>query len=180
MQKEKNKYSDVTGILRRSRPVLKDPGEIENNVMRIIHNFDREKSGLNGMLDTLFGWVYVGWIRRSLVTASVLLAGLFIIQQGVILRKISSLEQQAAYIPTAFTATSNAKYSGSLAGRLAGLKSLRNTKKITDKEIERIIDSYNDLEIKYKDILRTIDEDPDLRKYFNEKLPGFDKEKIKL
>lgn len=180
MEKEKDRYGEVRSLLKKSGPVLKDPGEIENNVMRIIANSQRSGRGTINLLEVLYGWVYVGWIRRSLITASVFLAGFFIFQQGIILKKINNIEQQSGYRLTTYPPVQGQIYSGSYAARVAGLKFLRSSNKLTGADVGKLLDSYNELETKYRDILRTINDDPELKKYFDEKLPGFDKDRIKL
>lgn len=179
MEEFNERYNDVIHSLRKSTPVLKNPGEIENDVMRIIRNQRRPSGIVSDLPEKIFGWVYVGWIRRTLVLASVCLVIVFVLQQSIILKKINSLEQRSGYIQTDYPRSNYTRYSGAMVSKIAGLRFLRSNK-LTDQEIDRIINSYKDLEIKYNDILRAIDENPELRKYFNEKLPGFDKEKIKL
>jgi len=180
MNKERDLYNEVTGILKRSEPVLNDDVHREYKLIPKIRKIDKKEKSLNVLLENIFSWVFVGWIRHSMIAVSVLLVGFFILQQSIILRKISNLEQQKNFNLTTFSFPVKDKYSGNVVARIAGMKFLIDNNKLSTHEIEKLLDSYNDLEIKYMDILKTINENPELRKYFDEKMPGFDKKKVKL
>ena len=78
MNSDEAKYDRVLDLLRKSRPVLDSKEEIEEKVIRIITQKQDKKEISSGVLDFLFGWVYVGWVRTGLVAASVLLIIAFV------------------------------------------------------------------------------------------------------
>ena len=51
---------------------------------------------------------------------------------------------------------------------------------ISEKQVKQVIKSYNELEKKYKDLIKLIEDDPELMKYIEEKLIENNKKKFKL
>ena len=45
-------------------------------------------------------------------------------------------------------------------------------KTVSEKQIKQILKSYNELEEKYKDLIKLIEDDPELKNYVEEKLNG--------
>ena len=41
-------------------------------------------------IESLFGWVYIGWVRRSLIGVSVVLVAIFVYQQAFIFREVKT------------------------------------------------------------------------------------------
>ena len=85
------KYNKVLNILKKSKPILDTTDDIEKEVFKRINRVHRIRFNLSEVIDFLFGWVYIGWVRRSLIAASVVLVLVFIYQQSVILKQINYL-----------------------------------------------------------------------------------------
>lgn len=172
-----DKYEKITGILRNSKPVLPHPEIFEEKVMERIRERKVSKPFL--FLDYLFGWVYIGWVRNGLVTASFLLVAFFAVQQTIILRRVNELEKQALYSGT-----------GSIHAPLGDAKYVlyknyteriqHNDDKITEKEMKMIFESLNEIQSRYKALLNMIDENPELKKYIREKLSEAERKKFKI
>jgi hypothetical protein len=180
MNDDEIKYNRVLHVLRKSKPVLSSPEDIEAKVMRRIIQKQDKKESPPGFLDFLFGWVYIGWVRSGLVTVSILLVAVFLYQQAVIIKRINNLDSQAIFIENQMvTGSSDIPHENSFY-RLAGEKLPARRLTISEKQVNRLIRSYNELEEKYKDLVRLIEEDPELKKYVEEKLNVNSRKKFNL
>ena len=94
MEKEKGKYEKVLEILRRTNPVMSNPDEIEEKVLNRILKKQKPEAELHDLIDFLFGWTYITWVRRSLITASVFLVIMFVFQQSIMMKQINHLSRQ--------------------------------------------------------------------------------------
>lgn len=181
MVPEERKYKSLLKILRKSTPELTGIEDIEDKVLDAVkHHNEKEEESFN-LIDYFFGWVYIRWVRVSLITVSFFFIGLFIYQQSLILKRISRLENQTIISGNQFI---RSPYSG-LEDKLM-LKKLSVRKinsgniTITEKQLEKFADSYNELESKYKDLIKIIEDDPELKKSLEEKLKETKKKKFNL
>jgi hypothetical protein len=171
MNQEEEKYEQILKLLRKSGPTLTDPGSLTE---KILDRLRREKSTLTlGDLirEYFFGWVYIGWVRKALITASILIVVVFVYQQTLILSRISSLERKEILTDNA----SLTDFDNSLKGKLflykiTGRKIPVKNITLSEKQAEQIIDSFNELQSKYSDLFKLIEEDPDLKEYVENKL----------
>jgi hypothetical protein len=169
MKADNEKYNKVIEQLRNSRPSLDDNAGIEREVIRRVSASHKPGSVLLETLDFLFGWVYISWIRRSLIAASFVLVFIFIYQQGAILRKIDFLSRQTIIInhnqaqPDDFEKLLT-EY------RNSGRRFSSNSFIFSEKELRELLDSVNELQIKFKDLENLINEDPELKKLIEKKL----------
>jgi len=180
MNRDETKYDRILDLLRKSKPVLDSKEEIEEKVIRIITQKQDRKELSSGFLDFLFGWVYVGWVRMGLVAASILLIVAFAYQQVVILKRVNNLNRQAIFIESQMI-TSNPDYSyTNLLFKLAGQKLPSGSTTVPEREMKKILKSYNELQEKYKNFIKLIEENPELKVYIEEKLMESNKKKINL
>jgi hypothetical protein len=180
MNTDKTKYDRILNTLRKSRPVLRSPDDIGEKVINRILQNKMKNEPASGILDFLFGWVYVGWVRTGLVAASILLIVVFAYQQVVILKRVNNLNRQAIFIENQMI-TGSPDYSyTNLLFRLAERKLPSGNKTASEKQIKQILKSYNELEEKYKDLIKLIEENPELKIYVEEKLKESNKKKFKL
>jgi hypothetical protein len=181
MKPENEKFNEVVGLLKKSRPLLDSPEDIGNNVIRRLRAEKPKTDILYNLTDFLFSWVYIGWVRRTLITASCALVLVFIYQQGIILKRIDTLGKQ-----TIITDKGNNKTpSDEIERLLTGYKNsgrLFSTRSITISEgqMKELLESVKELQIKYKDLEKIIDEDPELKKMIEKKLMENDHTKINL
>lgn len=181
METESEKYKKVLNLLRNSRPELDSKETIELEVIKMIKNADRIGFNLPDAIDFLFGWVYIGWVRRTLITASCALVLIFIYQQGIILKRIDMLSRQ-----TVINNKANIKTPSDEIERLLTVYknsghpfSSRNIT-ISEGQMKDLLESVKELQIKYKDLEKIIEEDPDLKKMIEKKLMENDQTKTKL
>jgi hypothetical protein len=181
MKPETEKYDKVLNLLRKSKPLLGSAEEIEREVMRRIQKPDRLAVNLSEAFDFLFGWVYIGWVRKSLITASVGLVLIFIYQQGVILKRIDSLGKQTIATGKENVLTPENEIEKLLtiynnSGRIFPSKTIT----ITESQMKELLESVKELQIKYKDLENIIDGDPELKKLIDDKLIEKNRTKINL
>jgi hypothetical protein len=181
MKPENEKFNEVVGLLRKSRPLLDSPEDIGNKVIRRLRAEKPKADILSSLTDFLFSWIYIGWVRRTLIAASCALVVVFIYQQGVILKRIDTLSKQTIVNNKANIKSPSEEIERLLTGyRSTGhLFSSRNIT-ISEGQMKDLLESVKDLQIKYKDLEKIIDEDPDLKKMIEKKLMEIDHIKTNL
>jgi hypothetical protein len=181
MRPESEKYNRVLNILRKSKPVLNSTEDIEKKVFRSVTKIHKSEFILLDVIDFLFGWIYIGWVRRSLIAASVILIVIFVYQQGVILKQMNYLSRQTIVIDgeTAFTPADEIK-KVIMMYKLSGRRFPSETITISEKQMKELLESVNELQIKYKDLENLIEGDPELKKLIEKKLIENNRTKINL
>lgn len=170
MKTEKEKYEKIVDSLRKSTPELNQLDSLEEKIMRRIPNRDhKDVTGVTGLLDFLFGWIYIGWVRKTLIAASFALLGFFIWQQNSIINQINDLsdsirenDRMIIYDPSAALEKRQMllKYSRERSGGYY----------VPEEDLSKIIDSLKLLDIRYKNLLELINNDTLLKKRVEEKL----------
>jgi hypothetical protein len=178
---ESEKYNKILEVLRKSKPVLDSTEDIEKEVIKRISRVPQRKFNFSEVIDSLFGWVYIGWVRRSLITASVLLVMVFIYQQGVMLKQINFLSRQIVVTGGEMQISTDQQVEKLLmmykrSGRVFPNQSFTQS----EKQMKQLLDSINDFRAKYKDLINLIEQDPELKKYLEDKLIENNRTKIKL
>jgi len=181
METESEKYRKIIKLLRESTPELRSTDIVEREVMRMIAEKKRGRISADSVINFLFGWVYIGWIRRSLIAASVILVAVFILQQSIILRQLNFLNDRIMV-----SEIENVKYQPRMdekkllmMGRGGGGFSDSEVK-IPGEKIEQLLDSYSRLQSDYGELVKLINEDPELKRLIEEKSAQKKLNKIKL
>jgi hypothetical protein len=181
MKPENEKYSKVLNILRNSRPLLDSTQDIEREVINKIARAQQNKLSFSEVVDFLFGWVYIGWVRRSLITASVCLVFVFVFQQGIILKRIDMLSRQTIVTDKENLLTPATEIERLLTEyRNTGRRFPSKTTTITEREMQELLEYVNELKIKYKELENIIEGDPELKKLIEKKLIEKNHTKINL
>jgi len=181
MVNEEKKYQKVLNILRKSKPVLKDSSDIEANVMRMLQPAAEKSRSLLNFLDYLFGWVYIGWVRKGFIAASILIIGVFTYQQSLIIRRIDSLEKQTVITGNQMVrGTSDDLEEKMFLYKLSGIKLRDGQITISEKQMEQLIDKVYELQTKYKYLIKMIENNPELKQFMEMKLSEKNKEKLNL
>jgi len=181
METEEKKYDRILNILRKSKPQLTGMEDIEEKVLNRIRVPDKAKLTLSDLLDYMFSWVYVGWVRRSLIAASILIVIVFGYQQAMILKRVNSLTDRTIFTESMMvTGGSDEIHDKLLLYKLTDRKSHDKQIKISERQMKRLIEAVNELQLKYDDLMRMIEENPDLKKYIDERLTEENREKLKL
>jgi hypothetical protein len=181
MKKNSEKFDKVIDILRYSKPILDSTDDIEREVIKRISEKHHSSLVTSDIIDFLFGWVYIGWVRRSLITASVFLVVFFILQQGIIIKQINYLSSQ----PIINNSEGKSYQTDFLGNKLMlfnlyGRKLPSQNVTISRKQMDTLLESVNDLQTKYKDLMNLIEDDPELKIYIENKLIDMNRTKIKL
>jgi hypothetical protein len=178
---ESEKYNKVLNILRKSKPVLNSTEDIEREVLRRISKIHQSEFIISDIIDFLFGWIYIGWVRKTLVTASVVLVIVFVYQQGIILKQINYLSRQTIVIDGE-TASPPAYEIDKLimTYKLSGRRFPSQSITISDKQMKQLLESVNELQVKYNDLKNLIEDDPELKKLIEKKLIENSRTKINL
>jgi hypothetical protein len=171
MSDENKKYKKLLDLLKRSEPVFTDPEAITDRIMRELQQEKSKISLPELIIEYLFGWVYIGWIRRSLIATALMIVIFFGYQQTIIIKRINNLTEQR--IPNGDlieTGQTNNIENRLLMYKLTGRKFSDGKITVSEKEINDLIRSVNRLQVKYRDILDLIENDPQLKKYVEEKI----------
>jgi hypothetical protein len=181
MRKESEKYNKIVKLLRESKPFLNSAADIQREVIKKISLASHPKFDLSEIIEFLFGWVYISWVRRSLIAASVMLVVFFIWQQGMIMKQINYLSRQTIIIDSE-TSIDPAEVIEKrlLIYKLSGRMFPSQPITISEKQMNQLLDSVKDLQVKYKLLKNLIEEDPELKKYIENKLNENNRTKIKL
>jgi hypothetical protein len=171
MTTESEKYEKVLNLLKKSKPDLTGSDTVNEKIMRKLQE-EKSKVGLPELIiEFLFGWVYVGWVRRSMIAATLVIIVLFGYQQALILRRINDLSGQRIQNGTLLmTGLKDDLASKILIYRITGKKLTDGKLSVSEKEIDEMIWSLNKLQVKYRDILNLIEDDPQLKKYVEDRM----------
>jgi hypothetical protein len=171
MRSESEKYHKIINLLRESKPVLDSTEDIEKEVIKRILKNNHYKLSISEAVDFMFSWAYIGWVRRALITISVFLVLTFVIQQGVILKRIDILSRQTVIIDREKDSTPADEIDKLLmVYKNSGRKFSSRTITISEKQIQELLESVNELKLKYKDLENIIDSDPEIKKLIEKKL----------
>jgi hypothetical protein len=166
MKTEDENYNRIIRVLRNSRPEAGTTNDIVNEVIARIATGKEDDNFFPRFIDFLFGWVYIGWVRRSLVAVSFILVGLFVWQQNRILNQISLLRSQVRMNrETAYDPSFSLEKKLAIR-RMSGIGSGF----ISNKETNIVPDSLMEIRSKYRDLIKLIEEDPELRRMIEKKL----------
>jgi hypothetical protein len=175
------KFEKILKILRISKPSLTGLEEIEHEVINRIEKRQYRKTHENLFFSYLFGWIYIRWIRRGLITASVCIIALFAYQQTVILKRINNLDRQTILLESQIFSGSSSDLEGKLLFyKFTSRKIQTRNISLSQKQIEQLIDSYGELNSKYRDLVKLIEQNPELKKYLEEKLNVQTRRKLNL
>jgi hypothetical protein len=181
MVQENEKYDKVLDLLRKSSPLLGSSEDIEIEVIKKIKSAPNSGAILTEAFDFLFGWIYIGWVRRCLIVASIALVLVFAYQQAIILRRIDYLSSQTIISGKENTKTHEEEIEKMLVIlRNTGRSFPSNNITISEKQVRELLDALNELQLKYKDLENLIDGDPELKKMIQKKLIENNRTKINL
>ena len=181
MTKENNKYDLIVDMLKKSKPVFTESETVTNNIMRQIQEDKSKVSIAELIIEFLFGWVYIGWVRKSMITVTFLIALFFSYQQVLILKRIDDLSGQRMENGSAIMTNMKDDIISRLKFyKLSGRRFSQKKIEVSEKEIDELIRSVNMLQVKYKDLFNLIEIDPELKKYIETRMKESEKIKSNL
>jgi hypothetical protein len=181
MKPESEKYNRIIKLLKESRPVPGSLEDIEKEVIKRISGTQNAWLNLSQLVDFLFRWVYIGWVRRSLIAAAIGLVLIFVYQQAIILKRIDFISRQTIVTDSGNTLAPSDEIEKILmlyrnSGRIFPSKTIT----ISEKQMMELIEAVNELQVKYKDLENLIESDPELKKMIEKKLIESTHSKINL
>jgi|WetSurMetagenome_2_1015567.scaffolds.fasta_scaffold52580_4 hypothetical protein len=171
MGNENVKYDDLIRLIQKNRPEMKHPDIVAEKIMDELQKGKSESAIKDIILEFLFGWIYIGWVRKSMIIAAAFFVLLFGYQQAVILRRINELSAQRINDGTLFmrgTERSLSERAGLF--RLSGRDFAGKRTSVSKKDIDEMIKSINTLQIKYQDLIDQIKDDPELKEYIEKRM----------
>jgi len=181
MEPENEKYRKVLNVLRKSKPVLDSTEDIQRKVINRITYMGKSRVVFSEIVDFVFGWIYIEWVRKSLIMSSIILVLVFVYQQGLIIKQINYLSRQTIPADRGGSSISYGVLEKQLLKyKLSGRKWPSQDIVVTEKQLQQLLESLNDLTDKYENLLNIIEEDPELKEYLEKKLIENNQIKIKL
>ena len=171
MTSENKKYEQILSLLKKSKPVFRDAEAVSEKVIKQLTE-ERSKIDLpEVIIDYLFGWTYIGWVRKSMIVAAATIALFFCYQQVIILRRVNELSGQRIQNGTLFMTSQKDEVTDKIRiFKISGRIMTDRKISVSKEEIDEMIKSINRLQIKYKDILSLIENDPELKKYVENRI----------
>jgi hypothetical protein len=136
-------------------------------------------AAISEAIEYIFSWVYIGWVRRSLISLSIVLVLIFVYQQGTILKRIDILSRQVIIKNNSNSISADQIEKLLTIYRSSGKFPLKSID-FSDKQINDLIKSLEELSVKYKELEEMIDSDPELKKIIEQKLIENNNPKINL
>jgi len=181
MKSSDEKYNKAIKLLKQSRPVLDSANIIEQEVIRKISSEVVPGTNDFSIVNWLFGWADIVWIRRSLITVSAMLVLLFVYQQSMIVKQLNWLNSHIVVSQDKPGYTMQSELSGRLRlMRISGSRLNEKANSISDEQLENIIESRDKLQTDYNDVMKIIEEDPELKAFIDKKLKELNDKKVKL
>jgi len=181
MKKASEKYLKTVDLLRRSKPVLDSPGDIEREVIRKIFSSAGPATHSFSIFDLLFGWTSIVWIRRSLIAVSVMLVSLFVYQQSMIVRQLNWLSNQVVINQEGTIRDTQHEILRQLKLlKISGNRVILQNNIVSEEQMLLIMESVDKLQSDYNNLLRIIQDDPELKEHLEKKINEINQKKIKL
>lgn len=171
MEPEIDKYDQLMTLLRNSKPKLDSTEEIERDVMRRIKQTQHRGINFTATTEFLFGWVYIGWVRRSLIAVSICLVVLFVYQQGIILKRIEAISRQTIVTDRENSLTPEDMIEKMLINyKNSERRFPLKTDNISETQMKELLEAIKELQMKYRDLETIIEGDPELKKLIEKKM----------
>jgi hypothetical protein len=181
MKSTDEKYWNVIKLLKQSRPLLDSENIIEQQVIRKISSPVVPDNDVFPILHWLFGWANIVWIRRSLITLSFMLVSLFIYQQSIIVKQLNRLNNQIVVSQDKPYYTIRSELAGRIKFlQISGGRLHEKGYTISDEQIESIIESRDKLQTDYNNVMKIIEDDPELKSLIEKRLKELNDKKVKL
>jgi hypothetical protein len=181
MTRERVDYKRIIELLRKSDPSFDQQSRVEEYILRQIEKERIRKSKIHELALSLFRWANIPAARRTLAAVSLVLVGIFIFQQSVLINQVRNISRQVIVLKNENESAVVPDFgSRMMLYRISDQFRAGGRISISGKELERLIEAYNELDVKYKDLLKIVGENPELRSYVEKKLEENGKDKSNL
>ncbi len=165
----------------KAKPALPHPELLENVVIERIRSKDNRSTMLTGLIEAVYGWIYVGWVRRSFISAALAIFAVFVYQQANILRSVRSLQKEVVSIRSGQPSVNVRDLERKLTlFKISSKIGYESTIEINESQLKEFVDSYRKLELKYENLNRLIQEDTLLKKYIEEEFEEAETNRFKI
>jgi len=181
MKANDEKFRKVMDALKKSGPVSYSHKDIDIEVINKISSLAEPDGEANPVLDFLFGWTEIVWIRRSLITASFMLMAFFVYQQSVIVKKLKWLSSQTIVSSekTGVPVLSDFHYRLRFL-RTSGIPFAEKGSMLSDQQIDQLVDAIKKLQDDYDNLFTVLENSPELKEIVERKLNDKNSIKVKL
>lgn len=171
MTNRKPDYAAIIDLLRKSKPSIDQQTRLEERILEQVEKKGSSTFRLDDIVESLFAWVNMPWLRRCLIAVSMVLVVIFVIQQSILVNQVRDISRQVIVFKNDIKPDGVPDIGSKLvlyrfSDRLLSKGEIR----ISGKDLEKIIGAYNELDGRYKDLLRIIGENPEIRNYVEKKL----------
>lgn len=180
MEQVNGKYEKVMEILKRAKPVLGSTADIEEKVLYSISESNKSIMNLSDLINFLFGWTYITWVRRSLIAASVCVVTVFVFQQSIMMKQINNLSRQIESYERDASGVPGQYRDRRAVLRFPEKRFSLFRKTNSDKQLEELFRTIDQLKMEYKELDKLIKEDPELKKLIEQKLSEINGNTIKI
>lgn len=149
----KDKLDKIYSSLDSYNPEPEGRADIMRNVMDKTSGSSPESSP-EKIMTVLFGWTEILWVRRGLITISMGLVFVFVFQQFSIVSRIGRLESRMVESNTEQIIRKQGEnvLMNSVLMQEVSEKDFRDSIKVADKDLRDLINSYSELQKRYKDL----------------------------
>jgi hypothetical protein len=171
MDEEQERFENVIKLLRMSQPEMGDAEKFSEKVIGKIRQERTRVSVTELIYEFIFGWVYVGWMRRAMVTSAICMMLYIGYQQTVTLKRIETLSLRSVVdvdlMKTGMNSTIPDRWKPYA---IFGKRTNGGRMEITEKRLDKFIESFNEFQKQNEEIFRLIETDPKSKEYVEERL----------
>ncbi len=151
----KDKLDKIYSRLDSYKPEPEDRSDMIRNVMDKTSEPNKEQS-IGKIMNILFGWTEILWVRRGLITISMGLIFVFVFQQFSIVSRIGQLESRMVESSTEKILRQQGEHVllNSVIMKEMQEGQLQDSVMVSDKDLRDLVNSYSDLQRRYQDLLK--------------------------
>lgn len=151
----KDKLDKIYSRLDSYKPEPEDRSGMIRNIMDRTSESNTEQS-IGKIMNILFGWTEILWVRRGLITISMGLIFVFVFQQFSIVSRIGQLESRMVESSTEKILRQQGEHVllNSVIMKEMQEGQLQDSVMVSDKDLRDLVNSYSDLQRRYQDLLK--------------------------
>lgn len=151
----KDKLDRIFSRLNLYKPEPEDRADLIRNIMDKTSEPYSDGS-IEKLINVLFGWTEILWVKRGLVTVSMALVFVFVFQQFSISSRIGQLENRMVESSTEQLIRQQGEnvLLNSVIMKEMQEGQIQDSVKVSDKDLRDLINSYSELQRRYQDLLK--------------------------
>jgi hypothetical protein len=175
MKVNEEEYDRFTKVMGRSHNAHAHPDLLAERIIGRVLGESRKAGNRLTMQELVFGWTSVGWVRRSLAFASLLMVCLFVYQQFEIMsgvRDINLRMKSGGGIEVRPAASFEPGQDPGLRSLTSSLPHGVDSIKVSVDDISKLIESYRELELSRERINWILRRNPDILRMIEKEYGG--------